>query len=225
MTTLFNSLKQLSYILIMDTYFILIFAIFGLTMWKGQLHYRCRKTKYPVDGDWEVVEGDHRICGSSHTCEVACGSLYELMLPNEEGVLTNYTLDSSIPLDRDSKSIFQNYGITNFDSILSAYLTIFQCTTLEGWSDIMIMIEDGYNIIMSSFFFILCVLVCSYFLLNLTLAVMLDKFKRLEHKSFDKIQNQYEMNFKRVQQMKELDNIMELHNKLSIKDKCKIYFS
>lgn len=72
-----------------------------------------------------MVEGDHRICGSSHTCEVACGSLYELMLPNEEGILTNYTLDPSIPLDRDSKSIFQNYGITNFDSILSAYLTIF----------------------------------------------------------------------------------------------------
>ena len=52
------------------------------------MNYRCRKTKYPVNGDWEVVENDDRICGSFHMCEVACGSLFELNLPNEHGVMT-----------------------------------------------------------------------------------------------------------------------------------------
>lgn len=30
-----------------------------------------------------------------------------------------------------------NYGITNFDNIGYSMLTVFQCITLEGWTDIM----------------------------------------------------------------------------------------
>ena len=30
-----------------------------------------------------------------------------------------------------------NYGITNFDNILFAVLTVFQCITMEGWSEIL----------------------------------------------------------------------------------------
>ena len=104
------------------------------------MNYRCRQTKYPTDGDWKVIENDDRICGSFHQCAVTCGSLYELNLPDDNGVMTQYYLDDSIPLNRDSMSAKFNYGITNFDAIGQSYLTIFQCTTLEGWSNIMMMI-------------------------------------------------------------------------------------
>lgn len=30
-----------------------------------------------------------------------------------------------------------NYGITNFDNIGYSMLTVFQCITLEGWTDMM----------------------------------------------------------------------------------------
>lgn len=30
-----------------------------------------------------------------------------------------------------------NFGITNFDNILFAILTVFQCITMEGWVDIL----------------------------------------------------------------------------------------
>ena len=143
------------------------------------MHYRCRETEHPVDGDWKVVEDDERICGAFHTCEVACGSLYELKIPNKDGILTEYFINESIPLNRDSKSSELNYGITNFDSIGPAFLTIFQCTTLEGWSEIMVLIQDGYNMYTSAIFFVICVVICNYFLINLTVAVMLDKFKYL----------------------------------------------
>ena len=146
-------------------------------MWEGVTHYRCRQTKYPEDGDWKVVDNDDRLCGSFHTCEIACGSLYELNLKDENGVMREYHIDKSIPLDRDSSERSRNFGITNFDGIGEAYLTIFQATTLEGWSEIMIMMQDSYNIYISTTFFIICVVICSFFLLNLTIAVMLDKFK------------------------------------------------
>ena len=48
-----------------------------------------------------------------------------------------------------------NYGITNFDAIGQSYLTIFQCTTLEGWSKVMMMIQDGYNLYTGAIFFII----------------------------------------------------------------------
>ena len=90
--TLFKSIGKLTNIIILDTYFILTFAIFGLQMYEGVTHYRCRETKHPVFyedtqmWDWRPVEDDHRICGSFHQCEHACGSLYELELTNQNNV-------------------------------------------------------------------------------------------------------------------------------------------
>ena len=87
---------------------------------------------------------------------------------------------------RDSKFQELNYGITNFDNLGSAYLTIFQCTTLEGWSHIMNIIKEGYNEFTTIIFFISCVIICSYFLINLTVAVMLDQFKALNAENSEK---------------------------------------
>jgi hypothetical protein len=64
--TLIQSSGQLIYIIVLDMFFILTFAIFGLQMWGGVIHFRCRETPHPVDGDWKVVNGDDRICGSFH---------------------------------------------------------------------------------------------------------------------------------------------------------------
>ena len=40
-----------------------------------------------------------------------------------------------------------NYGITNFDNIGYAMLTVFQCITLEGWTDIMYAVSIRKSII------------------------------------------------------------------------------
>ena len=81
--------------------------------------------------DWLPVEDDFRICGSFHKCHTekneVCGSLYDFDRIDHfgDGVLRGYQLDPSIDRNRDSISIFHNFGITNFDSIGAAYLTIF----------------------------------------------------------------------------------------------------
>ena len=104
-----------------------------------------------------------------HSCtlpESVCGSLFTF----------KEIIDPNTDLYKDSQTKELNWGITNFDNIGSAFLTVFQVTTLEGWTPIMYVISDGYNVYVSSIYFCFCVLVCSYFLLNLTIAVMLDKF-------------------------------------------------
>ena len=37
------------------------------------------------------------------------------------------------------------HGTISFDSIGWAWVTLFQCVTMEGWVDIMYMVQDGYS--------------------------------------------------------------------------------
>lgn len=36
-----------------------------------------------------------------------------------------------------------NGGITNFDNIFFAMLTVFQCITMEGWTDVLYWVREG----------------------------------------------------------------------------------
>lgn len=149
-------------------------------MWSGIIHYRCRQTPHPVDGDWLAVEGETRVCGALYQCPAGsyCGSLYETRL-EVNGSFVDFELSDEVKanLNRDSLLKELNFGVTNFDTVMSSYLTIFQCTTLEGWFAVMKLMQDGYSFLFASIFFMLLVIICSYFLLNLTVAIMLDNFK------------------------------------------------
>lgn len=64
-----------------------------------------------------------------------------------------------------------NFGITSFDNILWAWLTIFQCISLEGWTDIMYGIQDASTPWVWVYFTVLIVF-GSFFAVNLALAVL-----------------------------------------------------
>jgi hypothetical protein len=65
-----------------------------------------------------------------------------------------------------------NWAWTAFDHIGTAFLAIFQSVTLEGWSDIMYIIQDGYQPDFGALFFIFTTLTGSFFMLNLALAIV-----------------------------------------------------
>ena len=54
-------------------------------------------------------------------------------------------------------------------------LLVFQCITLEGWSEIMVMYQKVYYYVVFMFFLPL-VFIGAFFLLNLTLAVINSKY-------------------------------------------------
>lgn len=64
-----------------------------------------------------------------------------------------------------------NFGITSFDNILWAWLTIFQCISLEGWTDIMYQIQDASTPWVWIYFTVL-IIFGSFFAVNLALAVL-----------------------------------------------------
>jgi hypothetical protein len=91
-----------------------------------------------------------------------------------------YLKESNLWADTDINEL--NYGITNFDHIGSSFLTIFQTITEEDWTHIMNMYEDAYAVGFVKLYFVSSVVICSFFLLNLTIAVMLMKYEDLDKK-------------------------------------------
>ena len=66
-------------------------------------------------------------------------------------------------------------GLIHFDDIAHAWLTIFQCITLEGWTPIMYAAMDavtGWSVL----YFVLLVFTGGFFLLNLALAVITEVY-------------------------------------------------
>ena len=90
-------------------------------------------------------------------------------------------------LYRDTKILDLNYGVTNFDNLGSAFITIFQCITMEGWTSVMYIYQDVANNAFVVLYFMSCVIICSFFLLNLTIAVMLMEYDELEQKNSNSV--------------------------------------
>lgn len=170
--TLLSSVSQLGGVLSLALFFFLIFAILGVNLYAGLTHYRWRETEFPVDGDWIAIEDDTRLCGTRKWNKGWWGSLIEAHDRDHNITIKN--------LYRDSKIEELNYDLTNFDNILNAFLTIFQCITLEGWTKIMYMMQDAYSKYITAIYFVLAVVICAFFLINLTIAIMLKNYHELD---------------------------------------------
>ncbi|KAF6729227.1 putative voltage-dependent N-type calcium channel subunit alpha-1B [Oryzias melastigma] len=86
---------------------ILMFAIIGLEFYMGKFHKTCYD-------DITRDEVDKRPCGEK---------LPSRLCPNGTSCLGGW--------------LGPNFGITQFDNILFAVLTVFQCITMEGWTDML----------------------------------------------------------------------------------------
>jgi hypothetical protein len=72
-----------------------------------------------------------------------------------------------------------NWGVTNFDNIGSSLLMVFQVTTLEGWYPIMESLIGAFSGFIDAIiiiYFIMLIFIGNFFILNLTLAVIIVKF-------------------------------------------------
>ena len=67
------------------------------------------------------------------------------------------------------------HEVNSFDNVWLALITIFQCISLEGWVDVMYMLQDATNQWVWVYFVPL-VVVGGFFVVNLFLAVIFDSF-------------------------------------------------
>jgi hypothetical protein len=147
---------------------------------------------------WPVDSEQERLCGGRYQCWITededtatlrtlagvgsntvCGNKYaadEAFAPsayNPHLVKVSGSGDGDDALFSDSF----NFGFTHYDHLAGASLVVFQSCTLEGWVDIMYMLQDSHNDVFASVYFIVTLFIGSFFLLNVTLAVVWDAFE------------------------------------------------
>ncbi|XP_070193049.1 muscle calcium channel subunit alpha-1-like isoform X2 [Littorina saxatilis] len=76
-----------------------------------------------------------------------------------------------------------NWGITNFDNFGLAMLTVFQCITMEGWTDVMYYVNDAVGTEWPWIYFISLIIIGSFFVLNLVLGVLSGEFSKEREKA------------------------------------------
>uniref|UniRef100_A0A669B273 Calcium voltage-gated channel subunit alpha1 E n=1 Tax=Oreochromis niloticus TaxID=8128 RepID=A0A669B273_ORENI len=91
-----------------------------------------------------------------------------------------------------------NDGITQFDNILFAVLTVFQCITMEGWTTVLYNTDDALGPRWNWLYFIPLIIIGSFFVLNLVLGVLSGEFakerERVENRrAFMKLRRQQQI--------------------------------
>merc|ERR1719204_1481362 len=75
------------------------------------------------------------------------------------------------------------WGITCFDNFGQAMLTVFQCITLEGWTDMLYWIHDSQGNTWQFIYFVSMVVLGAYFVMNLILGVLSGEFSKEKEKA------------------------------------------
>ena len=73
----------------------------------------------------------------------------------------------------------RDYGFTGFQHIFSAFLTVFQCSTMEGWTDIMYRYQNSSSQVFAMVFFVVVMVLGSTFFVNLSVAILWEKYPPL----------------------------------------------
>ncbi|CAG5928829.1 unnamed protein product [Menidia menidia] len=156
---------------------ILMFAIIGLEFYMGKFHRTCYD-----DITRELV--DETPCGDREPSRLC---------PNGTTCRDGW--------------LGPNYGITQFDNILFAVLTVFQCITMEGWTDMLYFSNDVEGSAWNWMYYIPLIIIGSFFMLNLVLGVLSGEFA----KERERVENRSEfLKLRRQQQIeRELNGYLE----------------
>ncbi|CAJ1052910.1 voltage-dependent P/Q-type calcium channel subunit alpha-1A isoform X1 [Xyrichtys novacula] len=156
---------------------ILMFAIIGLEFYMGEFHKTC------------FDEVTHEIVD-----ELPCGTAEPARLCLNGTVCRSGWLGP-------------NYGITQFDNIMFAVLTVFQCITMEGWTEMLYHSNDVEGSAWNWMYYIPLIIIGSFFMLNLVLGVLSGEFA----KERERVENRSEfLKLRRQQQIeRELNGYLE----------------
>ncbi|XP_046597260.1 muscle calcium channel subunit alpha-1 isoform X2 [Neodiprion lecontei] len=159
LNSILRAMVPLLHIALLVLFVIIIYAIIGLELFSGKMHKTC----------WNNRTGE--MMDEPHPC-----SLEEAGFKCEDRFGADYIC---------SKQFWEgpNLGITNFDNFGLAMLTVFQCVTLEGWTNVLYDIEDAMGNSWQWIYFISMVILGAFFVMNLILGVLSGEFSKEREKA------------------------------------------
>ncbi|XP_036074490.1 voltage-dependent L-type calcium channel subunit alpha-1D isoform X7 [Rousettus aegyptiacus] len=156
LNSIIKAMVPLLHIALLVLFVIIIYAIIGLELFIGKMH----KTCFFADSD-VVAEEDPAPCafsGNGRQC-------------------------SANGTECRSGWVGPNGGITNFDNFAFAMLTVFQCITMEGWTDVLYWVNDAIGWEWPWVYFVSLIILGSFFVLNLVLGVLSGEFSKEREKA------------------------------------------
>jgi hypothetical protein len=180
--TMLEAFDPLMNVTLLTIFIFFVFSVLGMELFQGQGGYRCLDmTNYdstkpesfvvmPLDllnpDTGKIFTGiEDRHCGGDFECPAP----YTCMAVGRTR--------ASSPGQAIIKHQNMNNGITGYDNIGQAFLTVFVAVTLEGWVDVMYLYQDTYNWWASTIFHVMMVLLGAFFCMNLALAVIAGTFE------------------------------------------------
>ncbi|XP_042336920.1 voltage-dependent L-type calcium channel subunit alpha-1D-like, partial [Plectropomus leopardus] len=171
LNSIMKAMVPLLHIALLVLFVIIIYAIIGLELFIGRMHRTC----YYIGAE-TFVEDDPVPCafaGHGRQC----------------------TINGS---ECRGKWDGPNGGITNFDNFFFAMLTVFQCITMEGWTDVLYWMNDAIGFELPWVYFVSLVIFGSFFVLNLVLGVLSGEFSKEREKAkargdFQKLREKQQM--------------------------------
>uniref|UniRef100_A0A8C1NXN3 Voltage-dependent L-type calcium channel subunit alpha n=1 Tax=Cyprinus carpio TaxID=7962 RepID=A0A8C1NXN3_CYPCA len=156
LNSIMKAMVPLLHIGLLVMFVIIIYAIIGLELFIGKMH----KTCFYVGTDL-MVDDDPTPCAFAGNGRFCVGN-NTVCRGGWEG---------------------PNGGITNFDNIFFAMLTVFQCITMEGWTDVLYWMNDSIGFELPWIYFVSLVIFGSFFVLNLVLGVLSGEFSKEREKA------------------------------------------
>ncbi|KAM8844060.1 voltage-dependent T-type calcium channel subunit alpha-1H [Spinachia spinachia] len=198
-TLLLDTLPMLGNVLLLCFFVFFIFGIVGVQLWAGLLRNRC----FLGENIWTMY---NESMSPYYQPEEGEDSPFICSAPRENGMLRCHSVPPLAKGGRDCSlapplqagaagcvnwnqyynvcragELNPHKGAVNFDNIGYAWIAIFQVITLEGWVDIMYYVMDAhsfYNFI----YFILLIIVGSFFMINLCLVVIATQFSETKQR-------------------------------------------
>ncbi|KAK9753802.1 Ion transport protein [Popillia japonica] len=155
LNSILRAMVPLLHIALLVLFVIIIYAIIGLELFSGKLHKSC----YNMNTG-ELMPDPH-----------PCGEVGF----NCSEIGSNYECKEKWP--------GPNFGITNFDNFGLSMLTVFQCITLEGWTDVLYNIQDALGRTWQWSYFVSMVIFGAFFVMNLILGVLSGEFSKEREKA------------------------------------------
>ncbi|XP_053551805.1 voltage-dependent L-type calcium channel subunit alpha-1F [Bombina bombina] len=171
LNSIMKAMVPLLHIALLVLFVIIIYAIIGLELFIGRMH----KTCFYIGSDLPAEEEAAPCAFSGHGRE--CHVNNTECRGRWEG---------------------PNGGITNFDNFFFAMLTVFQCITMEGWTDVLYWMQDAMGYELPWVYFVSLVIFGSFFVLNLVLGVLSGEFSKEREKAkargdFQKLREKQQM--------------------------------
>ncbi|KAM6398853.1 voltage-dependent L-type calcium channel subunit alpha-1S isoform 2-T2 [Rhynochetos jubatus] len=159
LNSIIKAMVPLLHIALLVLFMIIIYAIVGQELFKGKMHKTCYYLSTDVIAT--VASEKPAPCTSSGH--------------GRHCTINGTECRSGWPGPND--------GITHFDNFGFAMLTVYQCITMEGWTEILYWVNDAIGNEWPWIYFVSLILLGSFFVLNLVLGVLSGEFTKEREKA------------------------------------------